>query len=141
MMFKRKPMNKKGWMRVLEAVIAITILIGVLVYIMASNAPKNNISESVYEKETYILDTISKDEGLREEIINPATPGSYPNVDDAILKMIPETWDFKANVCDLEVICNAGVPVDKEVYASEVVISSTDSKYEPKKLTLFIWGK
>lgn len=138
-MEKRKRMNKFGWLKVLEAVIAITLLIGVLLYIMSTSAPVKDISAVANEKETYILDTISKDNVLRSDIV----AGNNEKVNLTVAKMLPASWDFETRICNLTDICNSisgRMPFDKDVYANEVVISSTDTKYSPKKLRLFIWA-
>jgi len=131
-------MNKKGWMKVLEAVIAITLLIGVLIYIMSTSASRKDISGNVYEKEKFILDTISKDDVLRNDIIN----NNNANVNNTITNMIPVTWDFETMICPLDDVCS-GVrrPLDKDVYSSEIVVTTNKINYNPKKLRLFVWAK
>lgn len=129
-------MNKRGWLKVLEAVIAITLLIGVLLYMMSSSAPRKDISNVVYEKEKYILDTISKNDALRNDIVN----NNNANVNYTIEKMIPITWDFETRICELDSICQ-GVrrPLDKDVYSSEIIVTSNKTSYNPKKIRLFVW--
>ena len=131
-------MNKGGWLKVLEAVIAITLLIGVLLYIMSTTAPSKDISNVVYEKEKYILDTISKNDLLRNDIVNNNTM----NVNNTIEKMIPATWDFETKICPLDSICSGNrVPFDKDVYSSEIVVTTNDTIYNPQKIRLFVWEK
>jgi phosphatidylethanolamine-binding protein (PEBP) family uncharacterized protein len=133
---ERRRMNKRGWLKVLEAVIAIAILIGVLLYIMTTSAPKKDMSTTAYEKEKYILDTISKNDTLRSDIIDS---DNY-KVNLTIEKMIPNTWGYETRICELAEICNGiNIPLDKDVYAAEIVVTSTDNQYTPKKLRLFVW--
>jgi len=136
--FQRKKMNKKGWMKVLEAVIAITLIIGVLVYIMATTITEKDMSGVVGEKERYILDAISKDDSLRNDIVSE----KYDNVNLTIKGMISTNWEFDTKICELDNICSSiNTPVDKDVYVSEVVVVSNKTSYIPKKLRLFIWMK
>jgi hypothetical protein len=134
----KKRYNKKAWLRILEAVIAITLIVGAIIYIMSTNAPKKDISSSVYEKEKYILELISNNNTLRGDIIS----SKYQNVNSTIRSLIPPTWDFDTNICTLDNMCNKlSIPIEKDVYASEIVISSNETKYDPKKLRLFVWMK
>jgi len=138
MKIERKRMDKGGWLKVLEAAIAITLLIGVLVYMMSTSAPRKDISGDVYEKEKYILDMISKNDSLRDDIMANKTD----NINFTIQKMIPVTWDFETKICKLDDICEGSRrPVDKNVYSLEIVVSSNMTSYNPKKLRLFVWEK
>jgi len=132
-------MDKKGWLKVLEAVIAITLLIGVLVYIMSINAPKKDISGDVYEKEKFILDTVSKNDSLRNDIMANNT---Y-NINSTVVKMIPTTWDFETKICELDSICSGDsrMPLNQDVFSSEIVVTTNKTSYNPRKLRLFVWGK
>jgi hypothetical protein len=134
----KKRYNKKAWLRILEAVIAITLIVGTIIYIMSTNAPRKDISSSVYEKEKYILELISNNNTLRGDIIS----NKYYNVNSTVRSLIPATWDFDTKICTLEDICNKlDIPIEKDIYASEVVVASNETKYDPKKLRLFIWMK
>ena len=54
--------------------------------------------------------------------------------------MIPVSWNYATEICELDSICNsASTPNDKEVYTTEVVITSTLTQYSPKKLRFFVW--
>ena len=54
----------KAWLRIVEAFIAILIIIGVVLTILSKQSPGANISESVYEKQINILNIISKNNGF-----------------------------------------------------------------------------
>jgi len=130
--------DKKAWLKILEAVIAILIIIGAVVYIISSNAPSKDISSLAYEKEKYILNTIGKDSDLRSKII----AGDNRDVNSSIQNLIPLSWGFQTNICDIKDICeSANAPNDRDIYVSEVVITSDLNEYSPKKLRLFIWEK
>lgn len=134
--------NKKAWLKVVEAFIAILIIIGTILYIMNTFAPKKDISESVYEKERYILDSITKEELLRAKILNAPIDSSDTTVDLTIKNMIPNAWDFETKICDLNSICESiKSPRDRDIYVSEIVVSSNTQKYEPRKIRLFVWMK
>ncbi len=134
--------DKKAWLKIVEAVIAILIVLSAMLYITLSYAPKKNISAIAYDKEKYILNAISKDESLRADILSDNNAG----VNTFASQFIPSSWGYETRICSINDICEgASTPSDKEVYASEIVITSyigvAGSKYEPRKLRMFVWVK
>ncbi len=133
--------DKKAWLKVVEAVIAILIVLSAILYVTISYAPKKDISTVAYDKEKYILNAISKDENLREKILS----NDNTEINAFTNKLIPSSWGFETRICDINDICEGlSIPPDKEVYASEIVITSyvgAVSKYDPKKLRMFVWVK
>lgn len=128
--------DKKAWLRVMEAVIAILIIMGVVIFITSSYAPKKDISVIAYEKEKYILDLISKNYSLREDILK----NDNLNINKTVYLMIPVSWDFETRICGIDDLCGGfRTPVNKEVYASEIVVTSVNTMYEPKKIRMFVW--
>lgn len=131
--------NKQAWLRIVEVLIAILIITGSLLLIY-SNQDRNNsgISEDeVYRIQTQILDVISKNETLRQKIIE----GDTTIINQRIEKMIPNSWNFTTNICNINDICNANTPNDKNIYSTEVLVTSTLNDYNPKKLRFFVWIK
>ncbi len=133
--------DKKAWLKIIESVIAILIVIGGVMYIISNYAQSKDISANVYEKEKYILNAISKDTDLRSKIItSDQTVNNYVN--SYIQNLIPYSWDFETRICEIQEICGiTTAPNDKDIYASETVITSVLTDYNPKKLRLFIWEK
>jgi len=139
-MFRRN-MNKRGWIRIVEVFFAILLILAAVLVLNQRQVSHVDISEVVYEKQRNILNVIANDPDMREEVIGG---GALTNVKDFIGKNIPNNWDFTANVCGVEEICNDGTPVDREVYVSETIITAQYDNYpgeETKKLRFFIWGK
>ncbi len=130
--------DRKAWIRIVEAFLAILIITSVLLIVMARQPARVDISQSVYEKQRQILDIVNKDDDLRAEILN----GDNTQVNNMISQMVPSSWGFATKICELDLICNSNdVPVEKEIYATEVVISSTLVDYSPKKLRFFVWKR
>ena len=138
-------MNKKGFIRVLEAVFAIMLIMGAVLIIVSNNLQTSDISEEVYEKQRYILDIISNNETMRNEIISPdedlTSLEQLTETNDFIKKTMPSSWKYSGCVISVERICSPDVPDDKELYVSETIISSSLKKdySTAKKLRLFIW--
>jgi len=135
----KKRFDRKAWIRILEVFLAILIIMGFILVIKNKQIPQAGSDEEVYEMQRQILSLISKNDELRQEILI----GQNQQVDEFISKLIPNTWNFSTNVCDIELNCPN--PVDsselyeKNIYASEIVITSNLTYYNPKKLRFFVW--
>ena len=128
----------KAWLRIVEAFIAILIVMGVVLVVLSNQSSGANISESVYEKQRQILNIISKNNEMRAYVL----AGNNVEINNFISDMVPASWNYATEICDLDSICNsAQTPNDKEVYTTEVVITSTLTQYSPKKLRFFVWMK
>lgn len=128
-----KMRNKKAWLRIAEAFIAILLIAGVLIYLY-SNASKSSKSEQIYSIEKTILNDIASDDALRSDILN----NNIDNARNFAFKRIPSGYSFELKICEVNDICNLNT-YKEEVYSSEKVISSTLQKYNPKKLKIFMW--
>src|SRR3989344_1329404 len=99
--------NKKAWLRIVEAFIAILLIATVILYIYPQINKQNTSSEGIYD-------------------------------------MQKKNWDFKINICKVNEICNDGIPLDKDVFVSESLISATVTDYPGKtttKIRFFIWRR
>ena len=133
-------MNKKGFIRILEAIFAIMLIMGAVLIIISNNLQTSDISEEAYEKQRYILEIISNNESMRNEIISP--DGDLGKTNEFIKKTMPSSWKYSVCVTSVDQICSPGdVPNDKELYVSETKISSSlEIDYTAsKKLRLFVW--
>jgi len=130
-------MNKHGWIRIVEAFIAIIIITSAFLIILQKQTSDANIEDVVHEKQIEILNIISDDETLRAEILEKDNSGT----NSFILKALPNNLDFATSICNLNEICTGNNPIDKHVYVSERMITSNLTKYGPKKLRFFIWVK
>lgn len=137
---KSSGMNKKGWIRIVEVVLAIMLISAVILIISTKQIKKVDISKNVFEKQGEILSIIGENEELRTEIIG----GNEKGVNDLISKTIPNSWSFEVVICNIDEICNKNLPSDKDVYVSEIIVSANLTDYPneiPKKLRFFIWSK
>ena len=134
----KKRSNRKALIRILEAFLAVLIVMGGILFIMARNQTVPDIGDDVYNKQRQILDIIVNDDDLRIDIIN----GDNLNVNESISKLIPPIWAFSTNICGLDDICPNPLNIyDRDIYATEHVVSSTLDNYAPKKLRFFVWMK
>lgn len=138
---KNKRLDRKAWIRILEVFLAILLIIGSVLVILGRKAPETNVSDEIYTRQRQILDIISKNDSLRDDIII----GENTKVNQAISKLVPNSWNFTTNICDINLNCpnpvSADKIIDKDVYATEVLVISNLTYYNPKKLRFFVWMK
>jgi len=128
--------NKKAWLRILEAFLAVMIILSAVLIIMSKQKTTVDLSEEIIQNQDRILDIISKNNTLREKVILK----QEESLTNEISKMIPPTMKFAIKICEIESACYTDkTPNDKEVYTREVLITSTLEQYSPKKLRFFVW--
>jgi len=130
--------NRKAWLRILEAFLAVIIVLSAVLTIIAKQKPKTDISEEVYEKQRQVLDIISKNNDLRNDILMQ----DNTRINNIISNLIPGNWNYSTNICNISLICHNPKQVhETEVYTTEIIITSNLTKYAPKKLRFFVWAK
>lgn len=137
-------MNKKAWLRIMEAFLAVLIVMSFMIITLSKENKKEDISEAVYEKQRYILEIISRDENLRSEIIGWSSGSDIPMTKELIKKTIPNSWNFTVSICKVDKICNIGTPNDKDIYVSETIITANLTNYpeeSSRKVMFFVWKK
>jgi len=132
-------MNKKGWIRIVEAVFAIMMIFGGAIFLLSGTVDKADISGEVYETQRHILEIIANNEDMRKDIID----GRTGNINNYIEKNVPSSWGFTTNICNVDEICNENTPLEKDIYVSDTIISSSlsDPLANTKKLRFFVWRK
>ncbi len=134
--------GKKGLIRILEATIAIIIVISFLAVTQIKNVP---VSSEDYDKKAYnIIEEISRNTTLREIVVSSddgfVVGGKLYDFVDA---RIPEYYlDFRIKVCgEIDMICGLDRYVRDSVYSAERVIVSgiREPEFENKKIKIFIW--
>lgn len=143
--------NKKGWIRIIEAFIALLLIIGVvLIAVDQGYFTGEEISARVYRAQNALLREIQLDESLRNEVLSPSVqaPVSWddfdssglPNVREKIEAGIPEYLQCEAKLCELDKICELDDQIINEnVYAQAVSIAANLTDYNPKQVKLFCW--
>jgi hypothetical protein len=132
--------NKRGWIKILEAFIAILLIAGVLLVVINKGYfERNDFSIRVYEAQIAVLREIELDDGLRTDILNSI--GEVPeSVLNKIKERIPDYLTCESKICDLNEICEINKDIEKDVYAQAVAITADLETYNPKQLKLFCWA-
>lgn len=148
-------MNKKGWIRIVEAAVSILIITGVLLVVINKGyIGKKDISERVYDAQISVLREIEKDENLRDiilEVNNSELPtewdeftGSLATIKTRINQRMLEQASYlecEAKLCELDKICVLEKYIEKDVYAQATIISANLEHYQPKQIKMFCWEK
>ena len=136
--------NKRGWLRILEATIAVLLVSGVMLFVYSRGIEENTGAVDYIESlQKQILGDISLRSDLRGYVLSES--GSYlVLLEDYVSLRIPGAFGHKLRVCDLGDSCKLdsvmfSETLDKNVYVDEVIISADFGDYSPKKVRLFVW--
>jgi hypothetical protein len=134
-------MNKRGWIKIVEAFIAVLLIAGVLLFVINKGyIGKTDISEQVYQVQLSVLREIELDNTLREKVLSTTIDGEVPiEIVEKITQRVPDYLACKPKICQLDVICSLEDYIDTDVYAQAVVIAAQGDTYDPKQLKLFCW--
>jgi len=142
--------GKKGWIKILEAFIAVLIIIGVVLFLNARTSKETIQGHNILEIEKTILNEIAENNSLRLDILDWKEDEDYSDqpkwkyVHDIIREKLPNWLDFEFKSCKINSICGLS-ETHEEVYVYERVVSSTRTQYgddpdeDPKKIKLFAW--
>ncbi len=135
-------MDKKGFLKTLEATIAIIIMLGFLIAILPKITNNEKaVPADVSLVQEKVLREIEFNNTLRSEILSGSTldPINYPITYNFISDVIPETLNFTFNVCTI----NCPIPSlpEKTVYAKNLIISSNLTLYDQSLFRFFLWRK
>ena len=143
--------NKRGWVEIVEAFIAVLLIAGVLIVIVnTTDFGKGDLSQRVYETQLSILREIQTDDTLRGEIASSTeelpiiweNPNFPAGVKSKITERIPNYLECVGRICSIDATCVLDETRDKDVYSQSVVITATlESGAVYRTLNLFCWTK
>jgi len=132
--------SRRGIIRIIEAIIAILIIIGTVLVISLST-PRDTEVDFV-ERLNDLLDEVAKNKTLRDDIILNGA-GAEQNVKDFLYLRIGQGFSYDVKICLPDLVCSlTNYPgVDKSVYSAERIISASLAKvnYNPQKVKIFLW--
>lgn len=134
-----KIQNKRGWIRIVEAGLAMFLLLGFIFIMTSKQVEEPDIAGNAYKMGRMILEEVADNETIRKAVLEE---NKAPIEEFIGSRLVPEgLWDFGINITGVEDSPNYpdNVPLEVEVYVEDIVISSTLEEYSPKKLVLFIW--
>jgi len=135
--------NKRGWMRILEAFIAITLIAGFLLFVVSNKASKADVGAEILALEEAILNDIQSNDAMRYNVLIEARDPLIV----LIKPRIPAGFDYDINICLPADACGLADYHDN-VYANSKIISVSSAtgagefvESYPRKISLFIWKK
>ena len=142
--------NKRGWIRIIEVSIAILLIFSVLIIVnQTSRSAKNEFNDEIRS----ILSEIAENTSLRDKVIGvydinknkTAAPNLevMTSLENVVLNAINENYvGYSIEICRPNDLCGlASYPNVDEVYSEERIISSDLSKYNPRKIKIYLWIK
>ena len=129
--------NKKGWMRIVEATLAALIVLSVLFVMYTKNTTSSPPDLSAQAR--MILEEIGANSTLRNHVLS--------NNPDPINQMIAQRLTgsllFEISICGVRDVCGKSTYTPGDIYSAERVISATveHPTFAPKKVRIFIWRK
>jgi hypothetical protein len=139
--------NKKGWIRIVEASVAIVIIFSVILSVVQirRNVSEQDLSESI----TPFLEEIAKNSTMRAKIIsdNNASNEAENAVRGFLSSNIKDpNIGYDVMICKSDELCGLEkypLGISGNLYAGSRIISATltDVGEGPKKLSIFLWRK
>ena len=141
--------NKKGWLKIAEAFVAVSIVASVVLIVLSKSEAQNpDISPAIRDAEISILREIELNSTLRAEVL--ATSGEVewtgfssaaPLTKTKISGMVPSYLNCSAKICDSSSSCSIAETLEEDVYVESTMITSTLSTFNPRVLKLFCLKK
>lgn len=131
-------MNHGGFLRIIEATVAVLIIASVL-FVFTSRQSAISSDVDLTERAREILQEVAGNSTLRNASLND----DAETLEDFISRRIPELYlDFEVRICDdIGSACGQSSYVEGNIWSAERTISSNLYYLGPKKLRLFIWER
>ncbi len=141
--------NKRGWVRILEVFVSITLVAGVVLISLSNGLPEDSLPGEISIMQNSILTEIRINDTLRTEVLNAPLPSNWSDFDSLELnqtrnKINEEKFSFldcEAKICGLNDLCKQDSNVTGNVYALSGVISANVDVYSPRQVKLFCWER
>ncbi len=137
--------QKKGWIRIMEATIAITIFATVLLVIYSQQAIVVDKGEPIKILQKQILNEIALSDILRQMVLD----NSVDEINVYFANYFPYYLNYSIIICNLTVEvdpCKMSMSdyseiQDKEIFVENTIISGNLTEYNPKFVNIFVWEK
>lgn len=133
--------NKKGWIKIIEAFMAISMLLIVLFIVIGETNPREDYTSIIEKANLDTLNNLERNETFRAEILGLTPPSN--ELDFSITlndyldsKQLPST-NCTYQVCNPTSECLISKDFADETYSSEILIFSTKDNYDPKKFKIY----
>ncbi|MCK5624933.1 hypothetical protein KAI04_03775 [Candidatus Pacearchaeota archaeon] len=139
--------NKRGWIRIVEALVAILLISGFLILVIDDfGDEKKDISNKVYVAENAILREIQLNSTYRNYILGIGeTSVEFKDFNvylkNHITSRVPTYLNCTGKLCDFSVnpVCDIDA-LEKDIYVKSVIIAANSTIYNSKILKIFCWA-
>jgi hypothetical protein len=139
-------MNKRGWIRVVEAFAAILLLAAVILAVVNTASTSTDITSKVYDDERIILESVQFDSSLKASVMSVANSSLPINIDDPgfpadvkakITSMTPGYLTCTANLCRIDDACLLEDAPNKDIYSLSAGFFANLDTNIPRKMVLY----
>ena len=133
--------NKKGYLKTLEAVIAV-IMVVIVSYTLIPRPTQVSPDVPLIVKgaQTLIDQSIQFNDTIRKSITGLHDPAILSEGIQAIIdKHIPPGYAYTCAICSNPGKCLACTPLDKSIYMTDIIIGSSDTQQNPKIVRIWFW--
>ncbi|MBI4154121.1 hypothetical protein HY501_02195 [Candidatus Woesearchaeota archaeon] len=140
--------NRKGYIKTLEAVIAIVLILLFLFTVINKPLEKKGGAPPIVKRsQEYILNEILVNDALRGKIIaaDLSNPGSvsFQDANSSVAALveanIPPGYSYTFLMCDQTTCVTAPPSIEVDVYFDDIFISTSDATKNPRLLRLWFW--
>lgn len=137
--------NKKGWIKIVEAFVAILLFVGILLVIISSRQTNLNAGVDLYAQEGDILKGFQINDSLRAKILEVTLPinSTDDNFPTELINHVNESFvlgeECFVNICVTNTDCNLELEIDADIYVREILILGDKEKYAPRIVKLFCY--
>jgi len=142
--------NKRGWIKIIEAFMAVLFLVGVVLVVIGNENSDSDrgVFSTIQKKQILILREIQLSDSLRQDVLAVSPPvnwesPSFPSdVKNKIIERTPNSFECVSKICAVEDTCVLSSNEEgKNVYVESVIITVVEesSSYNPRQIKLFCW--
>lgn len=140
--------NKKGWIKIVEALVSILLLIGIILIVISYQTSIKEPHPTIEEKELEILNNIEINQTFRSEILLEttipinSTDNNFPTaLKNYLNESTPEALNCTLKICATNSTCLYENNFDEDVFAKEILIIANKDIYNPRILKIFCYRK
>lgn len=139
-------MNNKGFVKTLEAIVAVIIVFTLIVTLApTTKKQREETPDAVKQAQAFLLDQITSNEIYRECVKkSAAAPGeckivcpSPSDIDSFVKNNIPSQYDYRCEICLSASTCSGPPPLDKSLYTDSRLVAADP----PRVVRVIIWEK
>lgn len=144
--------NKKAWIKIVEAFLAIVLIAAILLVALNERAEvlseqsENELYQDYHGSEIAVLKKIQLNNTIRNDILNISDDELPVNRSD-VPESLRNEVDFKRpvylnctyQICEIGSECKMDTGVEGEVFVEHIGIFANETHYNPRKVNLFCW--